>query len=97
MFTHAGPTTADVSTTQKDVRAYAWVIFALTVGLLLSDYMSRQVLNAVRAGESTTDIADALGLSAVTVRRHVSSVVRKPAAQNLAHLRERLAEIETAA
>lgn len=47
MFTHAEPTTADVSTTQKDVRAYAWVVFALTVGLLLSDYMSRQVLNAV--------------------------------------------------
>jgi MFS family permease len=47
MFTHAEPTTADVSTTQKDVRAYAWVVFVLTVGLLLSDYMSRQVLNAV--------------------------------------------------
>ncbi|MGA7779195.1 MAG: MFS transporter [Paraburkholderia sp.] len=47
MFTHAEPTTADVSTTQKDVQAYAWVVFALTVGLLLSDYMSRQVLNAV--------------------------------------------------
>src|ERR1700756_5067641 len=47
MFTHAEPTTADVSTTQKGVRAYAWVVFALTVGLLLSDYMSRQVLNAV--------------------------------------------------
>ncbi|SIT49569.1 putative transporter, Major facilitator superfamily MFS_1 [Paraburkholderia piptadeniae] len=28
-------------------RAYAWVIFALTLGLLLSDYMSRQVLNSV--------------------------------------------------
>jgi len=28
-------------------RAYAWVVFALTFGLLLSDYMSRQVLNAV--------------------------------------------------
>lgn len=28
-------------------RSYAWVIFALTFGLLLSDYMSRQVLNAV--------------------------------------------------
>lgn len=28
-------------------RGYAWVIFALTFGLLLSDYMSRQVLNAV--------------------------------------------------
>ncbi|CAG4892913.1 MFS transporter [Paraburkholderia saeva] len=29
------------------IRGYAWVIFALTFGLLLSDYMSRQVLNAV--------------------------------------------------
>lgn len=28
-------------------RAYAWVVFALTAGLLVSDYMSRQVLNAV--------------------------------------------------
>lgn len=28
-------------------RGYVWVIFALTFGLILSDYMSRQVLNAV--------------------------------------------------
>ncbi|SPA16027.1 putative transporter, Major facilitator superfamily MFS_1 [Cupriavidus taiwanensis] len=28
-------------------RGYIWVIFALTFGLILSDYMSRQVLNAV--------------------------------------------------
>lgn len=28
-------------------RAYAWLVFALTFGLLLSDYMSRQVLNAI--------------------------------------------------
>jgi predicted MFS family arabinose efflux permease len=27
--------------------AYAWVVFALTFGLLISDYMARQVLNAV--------------------------------------------------
>jgi MFS family permease len=27
--------------------AYAWAVFALTFGLLISDYMSRQVLNAV--------------------------------------------------
>ncbi|WP_027797691.1 MFS transporter [Paraburkholderia acidipaludis] len=47
MLTHAEPATGDVSTTQTDVRSYAWVVFALTVGLLLSDYMSRQVLNAV--------------------------------------------------
>lgn len=28
-------------------RRYAWIVFAVTFGLLLSDYMSRQVLNAV--------------------------------------------------
>jgi len=28
-------------------RGYAWIVFALTFGLLISDYMSRQVLNAV--------------------------------------------------
>src|SRR5262245_34784853 len=29
------------------VRGYAWIVFGLTFGLLVSDYMSRQVLNAV--------------------------------------------------
>ncbi len=44
---------AYISTVSDDVaaptvaRSYAWVVFALTFGLLLSDYMSRQVLNAV--------------------------------------------------
>ncbi|HEX7931746.1 MAG TPA: MFS transporter [Paraburkholderia sp.] len=47
LMQHAEPTTGDVAATQADVHAYAWVVFALTVGLLLSDYMSRQVLNAV--------------------------------------------------
>ena len=28
-------------------RFYPWIVFALTFGLLLSDYMSRQVLSAV--------------------------------------------------
>jgi predicted MFS family arabinose efflux permease len=28
-------------------RTYAWILFAVSIGLLLSDYMSRQVLNAV--------------------------------------------------
>lgn len=28
-------------------RTYGWVLFAVSIGLLLSDYMSRQVLNAV--------------------------------------------------
>ncbi|CAM2162523.1 Predicted arabinose efflux permease, MFS family [Paraburkholderia sacchari] len=44
---HAEPTTDAVSATNEDIRAYAWLVFALTTGLLLSDYMSRQVLNAV--------------------------------------------------
>ena len=28
-------------------RTYAWLVFAVIFGLMLSDYMSRQVLNAV--------------------------------------------------
>ena len=28
-------------------RAYAWAVFALTFGLMLSDYLSRQVIGAV--------------------------------------------------
>ncbi|MEX3921378.1 MFS transporter, partial [Paraburkholderia sp. BR10872] len=47
MLTHAEPTAGELTKTGANVRAYAWVVFALTVGLLLSDYMSRQVLNAV--------------------------------------------------
>lgn len=47
MLTHAEPTAGELTTTKTSVPAYAWVVFALTVGLLLSDYMSRQVLNAV--------------------------------------------------
>jgi MFS family permease len=47
LMQHAEPVTGNVAVTQSDVRPYAWVVFALTVGLLLSDYMSRQVLNAV--------------------------------------------------
>ena len=30
-----------------DVSAYAWLVFALTFGLLISDYMARQVLSAI--------------------------------------------------
>lgn len=33
--------------TPKVSRTFAWIVFALTFGLLISDYMSRQVLNAV--------------------------------------------------
>jgi MFS family permease len=43
------PTVANECGEAERVRAgnYAWLVFALTFGLLLSDYMSRQVLNAV--------------------------------------------------
>lgn len=37
----------DSSTPRTAPRTYAWIVFALTFALLLSDYMSRQVLNAV--------------------------------------------------
>lgn len=38
----------DIEDTSLGVpRRYAWIVFALTFGLLISDYMSRQVLNAV--------------------------------------------------
>ncbi|SFH94044.1 Predicted arabinose efflux permease, MFS family [Collimonas sp. OK307] len=38
---------ADASPVVNVTRRYAWLVFALTFGLLISDYMSRQVLNAV--------------------------------------------------
>ncbi|MNH65420.1 Hexuronate transporter [compost metagenome] len=38
---------SDVDTSISIPRRYAWLVFALTFGLLISDYMSRQVLNAV--------------------------------------------------
>ena len=37
----------DLAERQHPVPRYAWVVFALTFGLLISDYMARQVLNAV--------------------------------------------------
>lgn len=38
----------DIEDTSRNIpRRYAWIVFALTFGLLISDYMSRQVLNAV--------------------------------------------------
>ncbi|WP_175835726.1 MFS transporter [Burkholderia anthina] len=44
---HVEPSLQDVAATGRRAPAYAWLVFGLTVGLLLSDYMSRQVLNAV--------------------------------------------------
>ncbi|MBD9425880.1 MFS transporter [Pseudomonas sp. PDM15] len=37
----------EIDTSAGIPRSYAWIVFALTFGLLISDYMSRQVLNAV--------------------------------------------------
>ena len=54
-------------------RAYAWLVFALTLGLLLSDYMSRQVLNAVfpllkaEWGLSDTQLGSLSGIVALMV------------------------------
>jgi DNA-binding NarL/FixJ family response regulator len=45
-----------------------------------------QVLEAVRRGETTADIADQLGISPVTVRRHISGLVRKLGAGDRAGL-----------
>ncbi|MBM7060446.1 MFS transporter [Pseudomonas sp. UL073] len=47
MAFHHSPADDDIDTSVGIPRTYAWVVFALTFGLLLSDYMSRQVLNAV--------------------------------------------------
>jgi MFS family permease len=41
------PVIAGRAPTLSPSRFYSWLVFALTFGLLLSDYMSRQVLNAV--------------------------------------------------
>jgi MFS family permease len=43
----AKPASGDAIDSPSVSFAYAWIVFALTFGLLLSDYMSRQVLNAV--------------------------------------------------
>src|SRR5262245_46807818 len=44
---HQGALPATDTASVDVKRSYAWVVFALTFGLLISDYMSRQVLNAV--------------------------------------------------
>ncbi|MGF6603565.1 MFS family permease [Paraburkholderia sp. GAS448] len=60
LLQHAEPTISDIPATRSDIPAYAWVVCALTVGLLLSDYMSRQVLNAVFPFiKSTWNLSDA--------------------------------------
>jgi len=52
----------------------------------------RQVLEALRDGASTADIAVELGLSAVTVRRYVSGVLRKTGVPDREALGKLLAE-----
>lgn len=47
MAYHSLPSHGDDDPGARIPRRYAWVVFALSFGLLLSDYMSRQVLNAV--------------------------------------------------
>jgi MFS family permease len=47
MAHHSLPDLRDDDPGARIPRRYAWVVFALSFGLLLSDYMSRQVLNAV--------------------------------------------------
>lgn len=47
MAIHAGFDKSDDGAALRVPRPYAWLVFALTFGLLISDYMSRQVLNAV--------------------------------------------------
>ncbi len=67
----ASPNTFATSTTKP--RLYAWLVFALTFGLLLSDYMSRQVLNAVfpllkaEWGLSDTQLGSLSGVVALLV------------------------------
>jgi MFS family permease len=62
-----------LSTQSITPRVYAWVVFALTFGLLLSDYMSRQVLNAVfpllkaEWGLSDTQLGSLSGIVALLV------------------------------
>ncbi|HWX01840.1 MAG TPA: MFS transporter [Collimonas sp.] len=47
MAYHYTSSGVDASPVVNVTRRYAWLVFALTLGLLISDYMSRQVLNAV--------------------------------------------------
>ncbi len=47
MDAHQFASSSDVDHSINVSRRYAWFVFALTFGLLISDYMSRQVLNAV--------------------------------------------------
>ncbi|WP_223454605.1 MULTISPECIES: MFS transporter [unclassified Pseudomonas] len=47
MAIHHSTVADEMDTSIGIPRRYAWIVFVLTFGLLISDYMSRQVLNAV--------------------------------------------------
>ncbi|WP_106815664.1 response regulator [Microbacterium timonense] len=51
---------------------------------LLTD-REREVLDAMRAGQSNQQISDALGISVATVKTHVSNVLAKLGARSRAH------------
>jgi MFS family permease len=61
------------SSASKTSRVFPWVVFALTFGLLLSDYMSRQVLSAVAPllkqdwGLTDTQLGSLTSIVALTV------------------------------
>ena len=72
------PNSPTLTTSKGASRAFPWVVFVLTFGLLLSDYMSRQVLSAVfpflkaewaltdtQLGSLTSAVALAVGLLAI--------------------------------
>jgi MFS family permease len=67
------PSTISSDNWQRIPRPYAWIVFALTFGLLLSDYMSRQVLNVVfpllkaEWGLSDTQLGSLSGVVSVAV------------------------------
>src|SRR5436190_6673083 len=73
MAQYVEPAIAAAVDSPVKTRPYAWVIFALTFGLLLSDYMSRQVLNAVfpllksEWGLSDTQLGSLSGIVALMV------------------------------
>ncbi|AJX17630.1 MFS transporter [Burkholderia ubonensis] len=70
---HVEPSMQDLSVGRRRAPAFAWLVFGLTVGLLLSDYMSRQVLNAVFPllkhawGLSDTQLGSLSGIVALLV------------------------------
>src|SRR3954452_21826195 len=67
------PETGVVFTETRKSKVFPWVVFVLTFGLLLSDYMSRQVLSAVFPmlktdwGLSDTQLGSLTSVVALTV------------------------------